>query len=124
MEYWQRNKDGVRFDTEEDAWLDSIENEDQEDLFNTLLGHNLIPQEKMLEWIMGQDGFWEAFQDEITEARTIIFNYDYSCWDDEPNAFDSFAEWLNHNKVDEDGFICSTDPDGNDNPFGSCFWRG
>ena len=35
MEYWQRNEDGKRFDTAEDAYIDSIENETKEDLLNT-----------------------------------------------------------------------------------------
>lgn len=103
MEYWERNADGKRFDNEEDAYIDSIENETKEDLLNTLVCHDLIPQVNLLEWAMEQDSFWERFQDEITEARGLNFDYDYTCWDDEEPE---------------------VDPDGNENPFGSCFWHG
>lgn len=76
---WVRNRDNKVFDNGEDAYLDSIENEAQEDLFNTLICMDwLICYDELLEWAMEQDGFWERFQDEITEARQHNFDEDYS----------------------------------------------
>lgn len=100
MEYWQRY-DGKRFDTEEDAYIDSIENEDIDTLEDYLLKAVDLDVSKLLHWAMEQDGFWEAFQDEITAAREMIFEDNYCHWEG-PDV----------------------DPDGNENPFGSCFWHG
>lgn len=100
MEYWQRY-DNKRFDTEEDAYIDSIENEDISTLEDYLLKAVDLDISKLLHWATEQDGFWEAFQDEITAAREMIFEDNYCHWEGP-----------------------DTDPDGNENPFGSCFWRG
>lgn len=76
---WVRNRDNKVFNSEESAYLDSIENETQEDLFNTLVCMDwLIRYDELLLWAMEKDGFWEYFQDEITEARQRNFDEDYS----------------------------------------------
>lgn len=76
---WVRNRDNKVFDSEEDAYLDSIKNETQEDLFNTFICMDwLIRYDELLLWAMEKDGFWEYFQDEITEARQRNFDEDYS----------------------------------------------
>ena len=98
MEHWKRNTDGKPFDTAEDAYIDSIEREDVDTLEDYLLKAVDLDISKLLHWATEQDGFWEAFQDEITAAREMIFEDNYTCWDE--------------------------DPDGNENPFGSCFWHG
>lgn len=93
MEVWRRN-DGVEFESEEDAYLDSLEY-CAEDLVDALC--DTLNSDKLLDWAMRQDGFWEAFDDEITEARGMLFENYYQNW---------------------------VDPDGNENPFNSPFWRG
>ena len=100
MEYWQRY-DNKRFDTEEDAYQDFLENEDVETLEEYLLKVVDLDVTALLHWAMSQDGFWEAFQDVITEAREMMFEDTYCHWEG----------------PDED-------PDGNENPFNSPFWRG
>lgn len=82
MEYWQRNSDGEIFDNEEDAYIDSIEREDVDTLEDYLLKAVDFDISKLFYWAIQQDGFWEAFQDEITEAREMIFEDDYSHWED------------------------------------------
>ena len=78
MEIWRRD-DGVEFDSEEGAYLDSLEYCDDE-LADTLC--NIVDDNKLLCWAMQQDGFWEAFDDEITEARGMLFEDYYTCWDE------------------------------------------
>ena len=81
---WIRDRDKKQFDSEEDAWLDSIENETHDDLLDTLICLDwLIPYSTLLEWAMEQDGFWERFQDEISEARQRNFEEDYSDIEDD-----------------------------------------
>ena len=82
MEYWQRNPDGEIFDNEEDAYIDSIEREDIDTLEDYLLKAVDFDISKLFHWAIQQDGFWEAFQDEITEAREMIFEDTYSHWED------------------------------------------
>lgn len=83
MEYWQRY-DNKRFDTEEDAYQDSLENEEVDVLEEYLLKVVDLDVSALLHWAMNQDGFWEAFQDEITEAREIMFEDNY-CHCEEPD---------------------------------------
>lgn len=101
MEYWKRESDGKIFYNGEEAYLDSIEHEDLDTLEDYLLGAIDFDLHKLLHWAIRLDGFWEVFQDEITEARELIFEDNYTNWDSPEE-----------------------DPDGNDNPFGSCFWKG
>lgn len=80
MEYWQRY-DNKRFDTEEDAYQDSLENEEVDVLEDYLLKAVGLDVSALLHWAMSQDGFWEAFQDEITEAREMMFEDNYCHWE-------------------------------------------
>ena len=82
MEYWQRNEDGACFDNEEDAYQDFLENEDVDTLEDYLLKAVDLDVSALLHWAMGQDGFWEAFQDVITEARGMMFEDNYCHWED------------------------------------------
>jgi len=100
MEYWQRYDD-KRFDTEEDAYQDFLENEDVDTLEEYLLKVVDLDITALVHWAMSQDGFWEAFQDVITEAREMMFEDAYCHWE-----------------------VPDEDPDGNENPFNSPFWRG
>lgn len=79
MEYWQR-WDNKRFDTEEDAYQDCIDNEKTEVLEDYLLSWHIIDVNTLLHWAMNQDSFWEAFQDEITKAREMMFEDNYCQW--------------------------------------------
>jgi len=76
MEVWRRD-DGVEFDTEEEAYLDSLEYCDDvfEDVFL-----DVVDSGKLLKWAMEQEGFWEAFDDEITKARGMLFEDYYQNW--------------------------------------------
>lgn len=85
MEYWQRDEDGKRFDDEEDAYLDYLDNEDETTLENYLCNFSFLSFRDLLHWAMGEQAFWEHFQDEITEAREMIFNDNYSYWIESPN---------------------------------------
>lgn len=76
MEVWRRD-DGVDFKSEEEAYLDSLEYCDDE-LADTLCA--ILNSNKLLDWAMKQDGFWEAFDDEITEARGMLFENYYQNW--------------------------------------------
>lgn len=80
MEYWQRYDD-KRFDTEEDAYQDFLENEDVSTLEDYLLKAVDLDVSALLHWAMSQDGFWEAFQDVITEAREMMFEDTYCHWE-------------------------------------------
>jgi len=82
MEYWQRNKDGKCFDNEEDVYQDFLENEDVDTLKDYLLKAVDLDVTALLDWAMNQDGFWEAFQDIITEAREMMFEDTYCHWDE------------------------------------------
>lgn len=85
MEYWQRNKDGKHFDNEEDAYLDCLDNEDEAVLENYLRDFSSLSFGDLLHWAMGEQAFWEHFQDEITETREMIFDDNYSYWIESPN---------------------------------------
>ena len=76
MEIWRRD-DGVEFESEEEAYLDSLEYCDDE--LPDMLGCGM-DFSKLLNWAMRQDGFWEAFDDEITEARGMLFETYYQNW--------------------------------------------
>jgi hypothetical protein len=93
MEYWERNEDGVHFDTEEDAYQDFLENEDVDTLEDYLLKAVDLDVSALLHWAMSQDGFWEAFQDVITEAREMMFEDTYCHWD-EPDDDDEIDELI------------------------------
>lgn len=83
MEYWQRNIDGKRFDCEEDAYLDFLKNEDIVDLEDWLLNaYEGLNVRYLLHWAMGQDGFWEAFDEDIAHAREEMFEEYYSNWEE------------------------------------------
>ena len=82
MEYWQRNEDGVEFDTEEDAYQDYLDNEDDAALEDCLREFEILSFDDLLHWVMGQEAFWERFQDEIAEARQSLFEDFYSHWDE------------------------------------------
>ena len=86
MEYWQRY-DNKRFDTEEDAYQDFLENEDVDTLEDYLLTVVDLDVTALLHWAIGQDGFWEAFQDVITEAREMMFEDTY-CHGEEPDGWE------------------------------------
>ena len=76
MEVWRRD-DGVEFESEEEAYLDSFDycaDELTDALCDTLNSN------KLLDWAMKQEGFWEAFDDEITEARGMLFENYYQNW--------------------------------------------
>lgn len=94
MEYWQRYDD-KRFDTEEDAYQDFLENEDVDTLEEYLLKAVDLDVSALLHWAMGQDGFWEAFQDVITEAREMMFEDTYCHWD-EPDDDDEIDELITY----------------------------
>ncbi len=93
MEYWQRNEDGVRFDSEEDAYQDYLGNEDDAALEDYLRDLGSLAFGDLLHWAMGQEAFWEHFQDEITEARESLFEDFYSHWD-EPDEEDEIDELI------------------------------
>ena len=76
MEIWRRD-DGVEFESEEEAYLDSLEYRGDE-LADVVC--NIINPDKLLDWAMKQEGFWEAFDDEITEARGMLFEEFYQNW--------------------------------------------
>lgn len=80
MEYWQRYDD-KRFDTEEDAYQDLLENEDVGTLEDYLLRGLELDASTLLDWAIKQDGFWEEFQDEITAAREMMFEDQYCHWE-------------------------------------------
>ena len=82
MEYWQRNEDGKHFDDEEDAYLDYLDNEDEATLEDYLRDLGFLSFGDLLHWAMGEQAFWERFQDEITEARESLFKDAYSHWED------------------------------------------
>ena len=119
MEYWQRY-DNKRFNTEEDAYQDSLENEESDVLEDYLLKAVGLDVSALLHWAMGQDGFWEAFQDEITEAREIMFEDNYCHWeepddDDEDDWVDPIIraknrEGLTHYGVDKWGNLYEVNP--------------
>ena len=76
MEYWRRD-DGIEFESEEEAYLDSFEY-CEDALADTLC--NILDSDKLLSWAMKQEGFWEAFDNEITEARGMLFEDFYQNW--------------------------------------------
>ena len=82
MEYWQRNEDGARFDSEEEAYLDYLDKEDDAALEDYLRDLGFLSFGDLLHWAMGEQAFWEHFQDEITEARESLFEDAYSHWED------------------------------------------
>lgn len=88
MEYWQRNEDGVRFDNEEDAYLDYLDKEDDVALEDYLRDLGFLSFGDLLHWAMGEQAFWEHFQDEITEARESLFEEFYSHWDEPDDEVD------------------------------------
>lgn len=94
MEYWQRNEDGVRFNSEEDAYQDYLGNEDDAALEDYLRDFGPITFDDLLHWAMGQDAFWEHFQDEITEARESLFEDFYSHWDEPDDEEDEIDELI------------------------------
>jgi hypothetical protein len=87
MEYWQRNEDNKRFDNEEDAYLDYLDNEDEAALEDYLHDLGFLSFGDLLHWAMGEQAFWEHFQDEIAEARESLFEDAYSHWE-EPDEID------------------------------------
>ena len=76
MEYWVRDEDYKRFDTREDAYEDSLINEDRGYFAERLEGYFTL--EELLYWAMQQDGFWEHFYDKIAEAEEECFINSYS----------------------------------------------
>lgn len=121
MEYWQRNEDGKRFDNGEDAYLDYLDNEDQATLEDYLRDLGPLTFDDLLHWAMGEDAFWEHFQDEITEARESLFEDFYSHWED-PDDDDDEDDWvdpiiraknregLTHYQVDRWGDLYEVNP--------------
>ena len=120
MKYWQRY-DNKRFDTEEDAYQDFLENEDVDTLEDYLLRAVDLDVSALLHWAMSQDGFWEAFQDVITEAREMMFEDTYCHWegpdddDDEDDWVDPIIraknrEGLTHYEVDKWGDLYEVNP--------------
>lgn len=83
MERWLRNSDNKIFDSEEDAFDDSIENEELELLIDTIIWDDLIPLNDLLRWAAGRDEFWDRFETQIHEARQRIFEDNYIEVDDE-----------------------------------------
>ena len=81
MMYWQKY-DNKRFDTREEAYEDFLENETINELEDYLLEEVGLDARTLLRWIMNQDSFWEAFQDEITKAREMMFEDSYCYWED------------------------------------------
>lgn len=77
MSVWIRNSDGKLFDNEEDAYLDSIEQEDTDYLLDIITCEGFIPYDDLLHWAADHEGFWEHYQDQISEARGTIFDDDY-----------------------------------------------
>lgn len=96
MEYWQRY-DNKRFDTEEDAYQDFLENEDVETLEDYLLKAVDLDVSALLHWAINQDGFWEAFQDVITEAREMMFEDTYCHWEGPDEIDELIAEMEQEN---------------------------
>lgn len=88
MEYWQRNEDGARFDSEEDAYLDYLDKEDDATLEDYLRDLGFLSFGDLLHWAMKEQAFWEHFQDEITEARESLFKDAYSHWDEPDDEID------------------------------------
>lgn len=80
MEYWAKYND-ERFDTEEDAYTDYLENEEADYLACFLEEEITLPN--ILYWAMRQDAFWEAFDEEIARARQSAFENQYSNWVEE-----------------------------------------
>ena len=93
MEYWQRNEDGARFNSEEDAYLDYLDKEDDIALEDYLRDLGYLSFGDLLHWAMGEQAFWEHFQDEITEARESLFEDAYSHWED-PDNEDDEDDWV------------------------------
>lgn len=93
MDYWQRNEDGARFDCEEDAYLDYLDKEDDAALEDYLRDLGYLSFGDLLHWAMGEQAFWEHFQDEITEARESLFEDAYSHWED-PDDEDDEDDWV------------------------------
>lgn len=93
MEYWQRNEDGARFDCEEDAYLDYLDNEDETALEDYLRDLGFLSFGDLLHWAMGKQAFWEHFQDEIAEARGSLFEDAYSHWED-PDDDEDEDDWV------------------------------
>lgn len=81
MEYWLRNKDGKHFYEAESAYLDYLDNEDEVALEDYLRDLGFLSFGDLLHWAMGEQAFWEHFQDEITEARQTLFEDEYSHWE-------------------------------------------
>ena len=77
MERWLRNSDNKIFDSEEDAFDDSLENEDLELLLDTIIAFKLISYTDLLRWAARRDEFWDRFETQIFEARTMIFDDNY-----------------------------------------------
>ena len=77
MSRWIRNFDNKIFDDEEDAYLDSIENENLDYLLDTIICFDLISHTDLVYWAAQQDGFWEEFDTQISEARGMNFDDDY-----------------------------------------------
>ena len=118
MEYWQRYDD-KRFDTEEDAYQDFLENEDVSTFEDYLLKAVDLDVSDLLHWAMSQDGFWEAFQDEITAAREMMFEDSYCHWEEpddndddwvDPIIYKKNREGLTHYQVDRWGDLYEVNP--------------
>lgn len=97
MEYWQRNEDGKRFDSEEGAYLDYLDKEDGAALEDYLRDLGSLSFGDLLHWAMGEQAFWEHFQDEITEARESLFEDLYSHWDEPDEIDELIAEMKQRN---------------------------
>ncbi len=96
MEYWQRNEDGARFDSEEEAYLDYLDKEDDAALEDYLRDLGFLSFGDLLHWAMGEQAFWEHFQDEITEARESLFEDFYSHWDEPDDDDDEIDELVTY----------------------------
>lgn len=70
-------KDGLLFDTEEDAIENMWENTDTLSLYNCMpWDDDLI--ERVLKWAMSQETFEDNFHSEVDNARGIFFSENYS----------------------------------------------
>lgn len=94
MEIWIRNSDGKEFESMEEAYDDYCATEDTEYLFDILYEEKLIDPYELFKWAVDQPGFWEAFQDEIAQAREECFEETYACWEyaDYESYLDSLGE--------------------------------
>ena len=80
MSHWE-NEFGDVFETREDAFEDVSEKMDDTDLACSL--ESIIGFKTLLDWAVTQDGFWEHFCDEVSEAELEFFSDNYYEVEDE-----------------------------------------